>query len=95
MYEGAAQRGKSGGVTGPQGRLPSAALWGICGTSSSGSTPPVVLTCLFLSLPTPIPLPIPLLLGLNLFLPALLLLLRSHLPTTTQATGGWLFWLSL
>jgi len=89
MYEGAAQVERVGAITGPQDASSSAAAGGFTATSSSGSTPPVVLTCLFLS-----PLLSHIVVGLNLSASRIALLFTIAYDRT-QATGGWLFWLSL
>jgi dolichol-phosphate mannosyltransferase len=101
MYEGAAQTWKEWGRSlDLKDASSNAALWGDLWLllAVQGLPLPVVLTCLFLSPPTPYsPLPIPLLLGLNLFLLAIrIALLFAIAPSydRTQATGGWLFWLS-
>lgn len=101
MYEGAAQTWKEWGRSlDLKDASSTAALWGDLWLLLSVQGLPllVILGYILLSPPLPIsPSPPLLLLGLNLFLLAIrFALLFAIAPSydRTQATGGWLFWLS-
>ena len=101
MYEGAAQTWEEWGRSlDLKDASSTAALWGDLWLLLvvQGLPLPVLLSFLFLSPPLPLsPAPLLFLLGLNLFLLAIrFALLFAIAPSydRTQATGGWLFWLS-
>ena len=101
MYEGAAQTWEEWGRSlDLKDASSTAALWGDLWLLLvvQGLPLPILLSFLFLSPPLPLsPAPLLFLLGLNLFLLAIrFALLFAIAPSydRTQATGGWLFWLS-
>ena len=101
MYEGAAQTWEEWGRSlDLKDASSTAALWGDLWLLLvvQGLPLPVLLSFLFLSPPLSLsPAPLLFLLGLNLFLLAIRFALLFALAPSydrTQATGGWLFWLS-
>ena len=101
MYEGAAQTWEEWGRSlDLKDASSTAALWGDLWLLLvvQGLPLPVLVSFLFLSPPLPLsPAPLLLLLGLNLFLLLIRFALLFALAPSydrTQATGGWLFWLS-